>query len=200
MTTEQNEGFEKEKLTIDIVWANVFGILIMIPIAIIYGLPFYLVWHDIYPIVNMKELFNDLSPGFIILIPLKMLLIMVLGIIIHELIHGVVWAKYSQHGFKSIKFGVLWKMLTPYCHCREPLNVGHYILGAIMPAIILGLMPAIISIIIGNFWLLVFSVFFTIAASGDFLIINLLRKENMNSLVQDHPSEAGCYIYRNQVK
>ena len=28
------------------------------------------------------------------------------------------------------------------------------------------------------------------------LTINLLRKEKMDSLVQDHPSEAGCFIYR----
>jgi hypothetical protein len=34
------------------------------------------------------------------------------------------------------------------------------------------------------------------AALGDFLIINLLRKENKSDLVQDHPSEAGCYLYR----
>ena len=31
---------------------------------------------------------------------------------------------------------------------------------------------------------------------GDFLIINLLRKENKDDFVEDHPSEAGCYIYR----
>jgi hypothetical protein len=38
--------------------------------------------------------------------------------------------------------------------------------------------------------------FFTMAAGGDFLIINLIRKEKSSALVQDHPTEAGCYIYR----
>jgi hypothetical protein len=38
--------------------------------------------------------------------------------------------------------------------------------------------------------------FFTMAAAGDFMIINLIRKENKIDFVQDHPSEAGCYIYR----
>jgi hypothetical protein len=32
------------------------------------------------------------------------------------------------------------------------------------------------------------------AAAGDFLLINLLRKENSYDLVQDHSSEAGCHI------
>jgi catechol 2,3-dioxygenase-like lactoylglutathione lyase family enzyme len=40
------------------------------------------------------------------------------------------------------------------------------------------------------------AVHFTMAAGGDFLIINLIRKEKSSALVQDHPTEAGCYIYR----
>ncbi|MEK9603615.1 MAG: DUF3267 domain-containing protein, partial [Flavobacteriaceae bacterium] len=122
--------------------------------------------------------------------------ILILGIVLHELIHGITWAKFSKEGFKSIKFGVLWKMLTPYCHCKEALNVRQYIIGAITPAIIMGIVPSIIAIMIGNFELLIFGMFFTMAAGGDFLIINLIRKENSSDLVQDHPSEVGCYIYR----
>jgi hypothetical protein len=95
-----------------------------------------------------------------------------------------------------MKFGVLWKTLNPYCHCQEPLRVRQYIIGAITPAIILGFIPSILAIVIGNLELLLFGMFFTMAALGDFLIINLLRKENKSDLVQDHPSEAGCYIYR----
>lgn len=190
------DEFEKDKLTIDIVWANIFGILILIPIAIIYGTPYYLLWSNDFLISNIKESMSVISPNYIFIGTLKLLLIMILGIIIHELIHGIVWAMYSKSGFKSIKFGLMIKMLTPYCHCKEPLQVGHYILGAIMPAIVLGLIPAIVSILIGNFGVLIFGVFFTMAACGDFLVINLLKKENLNSLVQDHPSEAGCYIYR----
>jgi hypothetical protein len=65
-----------------------------------------------------------------------------------------------------------------------------------MPAIILGIIPSLAAIILGNPGLLVFGMFFTLAAGGDFLIINLLRNESKDDLVLDHPSEAGCYIYR----
>ena len=61
----------------------------------------------------------------------------------------------------NMKFGVIWKMLTPYCHCKEPLKVGQYILGGVMPAVILGIIPCIIAIIIGHFGLLLFGIFFT---------------------------------------
>jgi hypothetical protein len=192
----QIEGYQTEKLTIDLVWANVFGILILIPGILLFGLPFYLVWKDDLSIPNFKNLtehFSLLNIGggaFFIFI------VLILGAIIHELIHGLTWACYTKRGFRSIKFGVLWTMLTPYCHCKEPLRVRHYILGAVTPAIFLGLVPGIISIIIGNLGLLLFGIFFTMAAGGDFLIVNLLRKEKMDHLVQDHPSEAGCFIYR----
>jgi hypothetical protein len=39
--------------------------------------------------------------GFIVLIALT------IGIILHELIHGITWAKYTKDGL--IRFGVLWK-------------------------------------------------------------------------------------------
>ena len=183
------ENYKLEKLTINLVWANAFAILIIIPVALIYGLPYYLIWH---PEINVANFIG----GIVDTNGLLNFGVMIIGIILHELIHGITWAIFAKDGFKSIKFGILWKMLTPYCHCKEPLKVKHYIIGAVMPAIILGQIPAIIAIIIGNLWLLFFGIFFTVAAAGDFLIINLISKENKDDLVQDHPSEAGCYIYR----
>ena len=192
-TMKELENYKKEKLTIDLVWANVFGLLILFPIILIFGLPYYLIWNTK---IDFKNLMSELPPQDIALGGLYIFGTLILGIIVHELIHGITWARFTKDGFKSIKFGILWKMLTPYCHCTESLKVSQYIIGAITPAIILGFVPSIIAIFIGNLGLLIFGVFFTMAASGDFLIINLIRKENKNDLVQDHPSEAGCFIYR----
>jgi hypothetical protein len=191
------ENYKKETLTINLVKANIYGILGMIPIVMIYTIPFCIIWKEKLTALNFKNYikeFNLVNNSFPI--SASIIIIMILGIIMHELIHGITWSKYTEKGFKSIKFGILWKMLTPYCHCKEPLKVKEYILGAIMPAIILGLIPALYAIIFGNIFILIFSIFFTAVAIGDFMIINLLRKENMNSLVLDHPTEAGCFIYR----
>ena len=189
------KDYQKEKLTINLYWANIFSFLILVPIALIFGLPYYLLWID--DIDAFSSLWKDEISSIGLL---GFFLISIFGVIIHELIHGVTWARYTNNGFKSIKFGVLWKMLTPYCHCKEPLRVKHYVMGAIAPAIILGFIPSVISIIIGNFGLLIFGLVFTVVAAGDFLIINLLRKENKDDFVEDHPSEAGCYIYRKITK
>ena len=187
------ENYKKEKLTINLMWANIFGLLILIPIVLIFGLPYYLLYNKEIDFKNIMDglVLQDIAYG-----GLYVFGAIILGIVVHELIHGITWARFAKNGFKSIKFGVLWKMLTPYCHCKEPLNVSQYMIGAIMPAIILGFIPLILAIFIGNLGLLIFGMFFTLAAGGDFLIINLIRKENKDDLVQDHPSEAGCYIYR----
>jgi hypothetical protein len=190
---ENQEKYKKEKVTIDIIFANIFAFLLLIPTILLFGLPYYLIWqHDIQ--------FKDLSLHSFIenywIMLLASIFVFIIGTVAHELIHGVVWACYAKSGLKSIKFGVIWKMITPYCHCKEPLKLKQYIIGAIMPAIILGFIPAILALVVGNIALLIFGVFFIIAAGGDFLMIHALRKEKKNTLVEDHPSEAGCYVYR----
>jgi hypothetical protein len=189
------ENYKKEMLTINLVKANVYAIFIMFPILILYGIPFFLLWKDEFNKINIRNFIMEHNLGYWGNLSV-VFSTLILGIIAHELIHGLVFAKYAKNGFKSIKFGVLWKMLTPYCHCSEPLKVKHYILGAIMPAIILGFLPFVYSLFTGNPLWLTIGIFFTMAAVGDFMIINLLRKEDKNDFVLDHPSEAGCYIFR----
>ena len=193
------ENYKKEKLTIDLVKANLFGLIVMIPIILVYGIPFYLIHVKNSASFNITEILESIKPIAIFGYSALFFIVFIVGVILHELIHGITWAIFAKKGFKSIKFGVIWKMLTPYCHCKEPLSVKHYMLGAIMPAIVLGFIPAIYGLVFGNFVILIFGAFFTLAAAGDFLIINLIRKENWNSLVQDHPSEVGCYIYRTNI-
>ena len=69
-------------------------------------------------------------------------------------------------------------------------------IGAVMPAILIGIIPAIVSLFNGSLMLLVLGVIFISAAAGDFMVIWILRKENMESYIEDHPSEPGCFIYR----
>jgi hypothetical protein len=191
------EGYKKELLTFDLMKANLYAIVAIIPVLILYGVPFFLLWRNSFSKMALKSFIDNHNLG-IWGNAISILLVMTIGIIAHELIHGITWARYTKNGFKSIRFGVLWKMLTPYCHCSEPLKVKHYITGAIMPAIILGFLPFIYSLFTGNVLWLFFGIFFTMAAVGDLMIVNLVRKENMDSLVLDHPSEVGCYVFRKE--
>ena len=172
------------KVAIDITKANVVAVVIMLIAAIIFIVPFFIIWKD-RPI---EELFSTGSNWGLFF------LFMIVGIVVHELIHGITWACFAKSGWKSISFGVMWKLLTPYCHCSEPMRKKPYMLGAMMPCVILGVLPAILGLIICSLPVVVWGVFFIAAAAGDIWMTWLLAKEPDDCLVLDHPSEAGFYI------
>ena len=186
---EDEHLYEKVLKTIDIVKANQAGLLVLVPAVLLYGLPFYFIWKND---LNFRELVD----AFTWAATFKWVAIFFLGIIAHELVHGITWALFAKKGFRSIRYGVMWKLLTPYCHCKEPLMIRHYIIGAITPFIFVGLLPAIYAIATGSVGWLVFGIFYTVGAIGDFMIIDLLRKEKMTDYALDHPSEAGCWVFK----
>lgn len=181
----------EEELVIDPVKAQFSALLYFLPVLIVSGLAYFLLWESRFSTITFKNFLSASSGNFLLIF-----LIILIGIILHELIHGITWSLFAATGFKSIRFGVLWKYLTPYCHCKEPLLVKHYILGGAMPGIIMGILPILIALITGNLTLLVFGLFFSLAAGGDLMIINLLRKQDMNTRVQDHPTKIGCILYK----
>jgi hypothetical protein len=192
---EKEAHYYPEKQSIDLLKANKFGLKVLLITLLGSILLFYIIWHNSF-LSKLKGLLEtdgvlNFITGFLVLI-----LVMGIGIVTHELIHGIFWAIFAKDGFRSIKFGILKQYLTPYCHCKEPLKVKHYITGAIMPAILLGFLPLILSLVYGSLGWLFFGIFFTAAAGGDFLMIKLLNKEPKNAWVQDHSSEPGYYIYR----
>ena len=179
------EEEKKRKVTIDIVKANVFAIILMAVAAIVLLIPFYKIWGFHLP---EGSAFGGIT-GLVLII-----VIIFAGIALHEFIHGLTWACFAKNGWRSIRFGVMWKMLTPYCHCSDPLPIPSYALGGIMPCNVLGIIPAIVALCVGSLILLLWSIFFISAAAGDIWIVWLLTKEKRGSTVLDHPSEAGFYI------
>ena len=70
-----------------------------------------------------------------------------------------------------------------------------YIVAALMPLIVLGLIPAVICLVIGSFYLLLWSIVFIAAAGGDIWMAWLMTKERPDCTVLDHPTEAGYYVF-----
>lgn len=145
----KTEEYKKELLTFDLMKANLYAIFTIIPILILYGIPYFLVWQHSFNKEAIRNFIREYNNGVWTNI-IAFLVILTIGVIVHELIHGITWARYTTKGFKSIKFGVQWKTMTPYCHCEEPLKVKHYIIGGIMPALILGFLPFVYSLVSGN--------------------------------------------------
>lgn len=189
-------NLQREEITVSTVKANLFVILLSIPLALVLGGLFFLVWYDLFTAASLRLWFQVNIKWLNKWLPFFVFVPLIAGIILHELIHGITWALYATRGFRSIRFGVTWKMLTPYCHCKEPLRMHAYRLGVIMPGIILGLLPLLYAFITGNMGVFAFGFVFTVAAGGDFLMLWLLRKENRETWVADHKEKIGCVVYR----
>lgn len=167
--------------------ANRLALLMLFPIAAIAIIPFVLIY-DFEPLANGLIFLKNHQ--------LQILVAFILLIFVHEGLHGVTWAFFAKSGFKSIRFGIKWSYLTPYCHCKEPMKRNHYILGGIMPGVVTGVLPMVFAIITANGWLLLASIFLTATAGGDFLVLMRILKYPSGYVFLDHPKEIGFTVIK----
>ena len=179
------QGYSRTDLTIGIVRANVFAIFLLIPLAII-GIGLYYMRHQ------------TLTAGFGLNTLICFVIVFAVLIVVHELIHGACWAIFAEHHFSDIEFGFMRQYLTPYCTCGVPLRKGPYIFGALMPLILLGIIPMIAGILIGSMPVLLIGILMADSAAGDIMIAwNILRYRSLAASVVyiDHPTQAGGVIF-----
>ena len=115
------------------------------------------------------------------------------GVAVHELIHGFTWMWATRSGFSHLRFGLLQGGV--YCHIDVPMSKRKYVVGALMPLLLLGVVPFLLSFATNSLWLMLFGAIFIGCAMGDVLIVWAIRKEPPDTLVYDHPSEPGCIVY-----
>jgi hypothetical protein len=179
----QNEN--KREFTMGAGKITLLSFLLIIPIAFFTLAPFIFIW-DYNLFETGRQQFMD-----------YILPIILLGIVVHEGLHGIAWAIFAKNGLKSISFGINWNYLSPYCHCKEPLRFWHYFTGAVLPLVITGLIPSIAAIIIGNGFLLSLGILFIWAAGGDIIMLYSMRHFNRDTLIADHPDKIGFYVIDN---
>jgi hypothetical protein len=120
-------------------------------------------------------------------------IIYIILIVFHELIHGFFFAKYAKEGFRSVRFGIMWSGLAPYCHCKELITVQQYRVAILMPTVFLGFIPLIVGFIIGDINAIAISTFMVIGGGGDFLTLWMLRKFKKDTMVMDHATKVGFF-------
>lgn len=176
----QANGYERKDISISTLKVNVMAMVVVLPI--------------VFVLIGVFNAVNGDSDIFSYRLGPLVILIFFISIIIHELIHGLTWSFSCKNKWKSIDFGFIWKYITPYCTCGEVLALKNYIMGALMPTIILGFIPYIIALFTGNESLMMYSILLVICGGGDLYMILLLLKYR-NVKVIDHPYLAGCVIF-----
>ena len=170
----------RRDLSISMARANVIVMFISLPVVILqFGI--FIMLHGIS---GLRTTWNF---AFLVVLVL-------LGVIVHELIHGLAWVIFGRKPFSALKFGFQWKSLTPYAHLKDPVDVNAYRIGAFLPGLLLGIFVYMLSLILGDGNLFWFSLIHTSASGGDWLILWLIRNVKRGTLVEDHPTNAGCYV------
>lgn len=179
------QGYRRVELTVSVVKANVFAMVLLIPLTVA-GVGLYL----------LKNRGFDFS--FTTATLLLFLAVFLAMIVVHELLHGLGWSFFAERRFKDIEFGFMKQYLTPYCTCLVPLTKGQYILGALLPCVALGVLPMIAGILVGSLPLLFLGIVMTDSAAGDILIVWKIlryRSEAREIVYMDHPTQAGGVIF-----
>lgn len=180
-----SDGYREERLTLSITAANAFAVAIALPIDIVLGIGFF-VFHPSGQFEFGTGSLLAVLAAFIVLI------------VVHELIHGLVWGLFAKGGRKSVSFGFIARYLTPYCSCSEPLPRHAYIIGALAPTVVLGLLPVLASYALGSLPLFLVGALMIIGGGGDMAIaLKLLRfnPDGENVLLIDHPYEIGLVAF-----
>jgi len=126
--------------------------------------------------------------------------ILILGIVMHELLHATTWMILNRKGFRSVSFGFNSYSFTPYTHFRHPMKVWKYAIGGAMPGLLMGLIPLLLSYFLKSAILNFIGFLFLWTAGGDIVSLWMLRKLNVNQLVLDHPDKMGCIVIEPEIK
>ena len=150
----EEEGYRRTDLTISAKQLNLIALLVIVPMIGIPCILFMLRW-------NLLA-----ESGVAIEVSAWTLVAFFAGVVVHELIHGLVWSFFCKDGLHSIHFGFQLKTLTPYCHCAQPLDKGGYIAGTLAPGAVLGLLPILLSLVLPNVNLMLFGAMSLAVAVG----------------------------------
>ncbi len=202
------------KLEVNILMANLLSLVLLVVVGGVLIFLFYWIWGS-RPSIDTSFLDNSIE-YVLDFIPISNLVVggivggiigLLFGVTIaalfvllfavpHELIHGITWMIVSKCRWSDIKFGVMWKKLcTPYCHCKVSMIVSQYRLALLMPFFVLGLLPSLLSLVVGSGLLLFYGILGIVGAMGDIMMAWLLRKESGITKIYDHPSAAAFFLF-----
>ena len=179
----QKEGYRIDKYTISFLWANLFALILMVISAVLFIVPYLLLWGNISFTINWI--------WYVFLL---------IGLILHEFIHAITFAiLIKDFKFKHIHLGFKWKYLTPYCHCNTPLKKQDYIIGGLMPLILFGIIPSLLGICFHQFEWVIWGIVFSAIAAGDIWVVWETRYLSKDTYILDNPNEIGFFVYEKMV-
>jgi len=122
-----------------------------------------------------------------------LLLAVIVSVVVHEGLHAAGYVMFGGLAWRGIRFGFSLRSMAAYVHSDVPVTASAYRKLTLLPAIVLGVIPACIGVGWGWGAMTIYGFLMLISASGDFAIIWSVRSLASDALVIDHPTRAGCW-------
>ena len=93
---------------------------------------------------------------------------------------------------------MIWKYLTPYCTCKAPLAKNHYVIGTLMPTLVLGVGLGVVGILLANPLCFYLGFAMLLGGGGDVIIVLKLlahKSRAQETICLDHPYECGVVVF-----
>lgn len=100
-----------------------------------------------------------------------------ISIPVHELIHGITCAYVSDNNYKTISYGINWRGMNAFCRYTVPVKPAERKIIAIMPCVVLAMIPAVVGLLFGSVVVCLFAVYNFAGASKDIHNVYLLCKK-----------------------
>lgn len=180
--TVDGDGYADVSMRIEDIMLH--GSTLAVILMIVPFIPYFLIYNSVQFIDSTFTLRN-----LVLAVP-----VVVVAIVAHEFVHAATWVIFGRFSWRHMSFGIDRKTLSPYAHAQVPMRASAYRIGAAMPLILTGILPAIVALITGSGALILLSSFMISAAVGDLYVIWIIKNVPANALVRDHPSKAGCLV------
>lgn len=116
------------------------------------------------------------------------------GLVTHEGLHAVGFLTLGKCKTKDIRFGISKKQGMLYCTSEKPLTAKAYGATLLIPLVVTGVIPFIVSVVWGNAMLVVLFSILISGAAGDVYMFLRVRKYEANQLILDHPKAPAYYL------
>ncbi|HUF49336.1 MAG TPA: DUF3267 domain-containing protein [Longimicrobiales bacterium] len=120
--------------------------------------------------------------------------VIVLAIVMHEALHGIGFCCFGRAPRHSVRFGIHWKTLSPFAGSSAAMPARGYRLAVLLPGLVLGVLPALGSLVNGSAALAMFGALMVMGAGGDAAALWAMRHVPGDVLVRDAVARVGCEV------
>lgn len=126
---------------------------------------------------------------------LGLLAVLLGGLLLHEAMHLLGYRLFGRVPRGAARFHFGRAALTPQVQCDVAIRAAAYRRVLLLPALLLGVIPAVAAFLFGSWWALIWATWMLAASGGDFAALWAMRGVGGGAPVRAHPRRAGCQIF-----